>query len=931
MYKLIQISDLRVFLDYDNIPLSNPRDIAKNEFSKFIDHNFIVLNTTLRLEVIVNKNPSDFTIPQIRLNFITENLGFIIDTIQVKHMLKAINLINYFGKFQKGVITGIIEEPFTAEDAETYRQLYIQTKTPIKNKEKAEKLTQELQKYEKAKLWDAITQQRSLANKEFELLAIEAATKVELESATSAPSRMSRFTGFFSRQADTSEEEKQEKIEKLKQKLNKINEDRAKLADDLHDLVSSAEAFTECPPDFIRFRFSFIILEFSLKICEGTLDLLKYKVTKPNFNVAISPSYFILEAGIASSIFLDLQDSEAFPHILKSNSFDITVTNQSGLSVSMNSGDLELVLKLKSILRAVTALKEPVADNIDFSQYTSAATDKTKEYIAAGEEYLSKLMTTGIKSSIKLDIHIKAPEILIPLDPINPSKGILVINLGRIDITSKNITLDDNLYDQYTLHLSNFTLFNTSVYPMRELNNSSVILPITLDIILCNSLTDNYSVPNFMLSLELYNLSINLPDTFVKFVLELKQKLLEDLNDIPKPPELPPNLYKQKTTIIVTLIMKFKVAINNIYITLINQNESLTTLEINGMSLETVIKGSESVECMFNLYVIEIRDNREGVSLKHIVCNPILEPVDDEFADAVEELKQITGNLLIANGKTNVNFFMNDLRIVLSHEYCGKMLMFLQFITIEPSKRVEKTSKILSSDIRLNAELSNITLLLPLDTKDLSKRVGLFNISLSLDYNAKKIVEEDAYTSYNESALLQFKKINSVIGIFSNNTVKNTLQKKGNLLNPTQFHINYNKSLSNSELVSEVSIELDKISLDIGFRDVDFASKLAKNWSQIQPPSVPSSSPPAIKEENSPKEPVSPLKLKFASQALEVKLSDDTIYTPIPLFLFSIYQIDLNFAIRPLEKILNIHTRLHAQCFNNNKGRIIPEALFEQW
>ena len=278
-----------------------------------------------------------------------------------------------------------------------------------------------------------------MANKEFDLLQLELVALKEIESAEKNSSGFFKLS-YFSRNTD-SDEKKKEKIEKLKQNLMKINEEKLKLTNEVESLIANTVLASEFPADVERFKFSFVIQQFSLQISEGSNDLLKYVVHSPNFFISLAPSYFLVKAGIKSSEIVDSQDSLVFPYILRSTNYDLSVTNLKGLAISMNSGDLEIVMKVKSIMKTVEALKEPFVNDFDYTAYTAAATDKTKAYISEGEKYFSEVLTTGIKSSIKLDIHLKAPVFIVPLNTANLKQGMLIIDFGLIDITTSSLEI----------------------------------------------------------------------------------------------------------------------------------------------------------------------------------------------------------------------------------------------------------------------------------------------------------------------------------------------------------------------------------------------------------------------------------------------------------------------------------------------------------
>ena len=472
-------------------------------------------------------------------------------------------------------------------------------------------------------------------------------------------------------------------------------------------------------------------------------------------------------------------------------------------------------------------------------------------------------------------------------------------------------------------------------------------------------MTSNLNVPSFMFETILSKTSIILEDVAVMFVMNLHDTIMQELvklaeGEIPNERNdeiqekmdlvVDENAEIHKPNLKVGIIMKFNIIIYNVEITLIGNNESILTAEINDLKLETWIRGSNSIECDFDISFIEIRDNRKDVLLNKIVCNPLLQPVgDDEFADAQEELKQLSVHIT-KDDKAKIKVFMNDLRIIVPSDIIEKLSNFTKHISPKSSTKQLETkpkndakvltseNKISSTNIEFLGELQNISLLLPLSTNDLSQRVGCFNLSVTMKYNAKKTVEGNDYVSYDEHCEIEFSKINTVIGLFFNNSVRNTHQKKEFLLEPTQFVIIFNKFLQENELLSEIKISIDKVHLELGFRDFEFANQLIKNFKQISPASDSSNHEslqrvPQESSQSSLKQPTTKIFLNLA--AVELRLSDDTVFISLPLIFLSISQLAINASIRSEEKSVNLCCRLQALCYNCTKTETKLEPLIE--
>ncbi|OMJ95240.1 hypothetical protein SteCoe_1454 [Stentor coeruleus] len=930
MYKLVQINGFRVYMDYNIFVKKEGRDLAAKEFVEEIRHNYILPHSFLKLQAVVNKKVNDFSIPQIQLEVETSKFSLKIDTVQVAYLSKTGKFFSLFTKFQKGIVGNIKEESFTEDEAENYKKAYLESKCLVKNKKKQEKVFSILEGIEKNKIWDEIIQQRKIADKELELEKQEAAVQEELKTTSKSSSK---FLGIFSRKDNTNDKEKKAQIEKLQKQIKKINEERENLTKEFENLVSDVETSLEFPSDFIRFVFKFYIKELSLMIVQEKTEFMAYRVKRPKCEIKIAPSFYVCKAGISGSELLDLQDSTVFPYIIKSSGYKFELTNKGGLSISLSSGDLEIIVKLRTILKTVNAIKEATANTINYSQYTHNANAKTKKYIAQGEKYLSQVMKNGIKTSLKLNIHLKAPKIIIPHDPENTQTGLLVVDFGSIILTSSPEKIYDNLYDKYTFILQNFEIYALNIKTESEVPNC-LLKPITIDIILYNSLTQNLEVPALMVEIVFHYISIILEDITIMFLLNLKKSILNELSDFSKPQPIDPELLKVKKDIKIGLMMKFAFKIEKIDITIIYNSISLATTEIIDIGIGILIKETKNVDIDFHIGFIELRDNRKRIKINKIICNPIFQTKDLEFTENNDELKQFSGNILY-DGTVSIEVFLNDLRITVPAEFCGQVLNFVKVVTggsdlivkaldkKRKKKHEEISPKISSGSIKLKAQLSNITILLPLDAKKLGKRVAMFNVSISVRFSSKKIVENNVYLTYNDSAAVKFKKIESIIGLFTDNTVKGTHQKTENLLMPTKFDLKYKKTLKNTILSSSITLTLGEIAFDIGFRDLDFFKKLGQTWKSLN-----ISSPPPKTDK---KPPSTLLNLSLTSSSLSLKFTDDTHIKPVSLVFACINKLNLSLNLNGNEISAKIYSKLYAQCYSIKDLQHITEALIEKW
>ena len=887
LFKLVQVSNLRMFLDYEDLPEMTNEQMAKKELESGFGHNYLLPGLDLRLEAVVNKDKEDLSLPQLRVDFKVPKLSAGIDTIQLKHALKTINYINLFSTFQKGVFQSNPEVEFTPEVAEKYRIIFMQTKTITKNKKKTEALVKEMEEIERDIKYESILQQRALATKELELAKLEAATKEEIESASAAPSTLSKLSGFFSRKPATNDDEKREKVAKLREKLNEINESKERLRKEVENFISTDDQITVFPDDYIKNVFKFSIEHVDLKMVRGQEELLQVYIENPNIDFDLQNSAFFVNGGIQGFRLVDLSDHSKYSDIVTAGCYSISLNNKSGLAISMKSGDLRIYTKIRPILKTVEAFKDPFVNEFNYSHYTENAAEKTKQYIAAGEKYLAEVMKTGLNVTLHINIDLKAPKIFIPIQPDNPELGLLVIDFGKVLITNSPRKVSNRLYDMFSFKLLDFVIWVDESYP--ETRNSEYLLePVSIELTLLKSLEgpDNLDfneyeiqfmsqefIPNLMMNLNLNQIKLNVKDSDLIFLNTLKKVLIKEVEHISKPP-INKDLIKLNEPIEISIVFQFNFRLRSIILNLITNQKSFATAEVTDLILNTLIVDSKNARCDFYLACIELRDNREGIKLSKVICNPaLLVSEDDEFTDALEELNQFSGHFLY-DGSTSIRLVMNDLRVVASPDMVSELV----------------------------------------------------NVSVSFDYSIIKKVENSAYSEYEETSVLNVKRIMSVIGMFSSNTVKNTHQKAGNLIEPTQLFLRYSKKASEF-FVPSVKFSLDQTFIDFGFRDADFFNKLLSNWESLKTLKTQKHQDIASTADSKPMQDLPRLSFEVCLSDFVVQINDDTLVKPIRLAQLSVSQSTLKGKTDKVLQNLEFRSKLSSICYNEQD----TEEIIEPW
>ena len=118
---------------------------------------------------------------------------------------------------------------------------------------------------------------------------------------------------------------------------------------------------------------------------------------------------------------------------------------------------------VKEISRSVVRALQ--GEELDFSFYKNAATEKALEYISTGKDFIESIKKGEYKhQAMDISVLLTAPIFLIPESIFYPEKPCLIIDSGAISLTSalvsyskevnyKELADPDKLYDRYLLGL----------------------------------------------------------------------------------------------------------------------------------------------------------------------------------------------------------------------------------------------------------------------------------------------------------------------------------------------------------------------------------------------------------------------------------------------------------------------------------------------
>lgn len=128
-YKLVSLDEIGFFLDYnsattttdiiENFPL-----VARMELEIPHPHRYILKPVSLKINVHINKNNSNLSIPQISLSLVCSGVSSSLEARQFTHILKLLDFLRVFQNWQKGITIERDEFDFTYAEDLQYRVIY---------------------------------------------------------------------------------------------------------------------------------------------------------------------------------------------------------------------------------------------------------------------------------------------------------------------------------------------------------------------------------------------------------------------------------------------------------------------------------------------------------------------------------------------------------------------------------------------------------------------------------------------------------------------------------------------------------------------------------------------------------------------------------------------------------------------------------------
>jgi hypothetical protein len=887
-YKKASLSNFYLFLD-EGPEAESFEEVLQKEIEGKIDHSYILEPSNYELKARLNLNPKKNS--ENLYDFELDNKKIIlgVDCFQLKHVMKILEYLDAFAHFSKGIERTLQEPDLPEDEALKYREKYKIYRVVMKsNQKKGKREKDELEIIEQQFNVYSLIQNRKVADKQLELLRKQESIKEEIKKteAENTQGTLSKLSSFFWGKSDDkkkeNDEKKNKKIEDMNQKLQEILQEQEKLAEEMNQLVGKSEEFQKFPKDFVLYSISLCFHKTVFNLKDSNKTLILFKMNELKVITGIRESSLCCKLGIKNTKIKDfIHPGSHSKYLMMGSSLAAEYEDLENAIFHLKSGGFELFCNFSTIFQVKDSLLSVFSDTSSqlTAGFMSQMSSTTSEYIESGQKFMKEFLEGKSQSSLQLFIDIKAPVIFLPLDPKASSQTLMVVDVGHLLGKTSSAKEEKFLFNVYNFELNQIRIAAVKDCPDHHKWKKMEIFDVLqetsffLEGKMCTQV--QYECPSIKVDVKFNHISFNVRNDILDLAVGLYSAVLAQ---IPELPEAAPKTqvettetYKDQMKKLKHVIgIQFLLHIKSFALKVVENDSDLASFSVFSLQFSTNLLSDSSVISEIRINRLEFDDLRNSVLLSKVISNPILEEIND-----LPDCDQIKLNLLLKpkDDLLDLGIYVSDLRLVLEPSlFLSLSVYFSVPLSKLPSSSPKKDKKIAfmystKFNSRLVAQLSNFEVWLPSAAEVLTRRTGYFSMGAFLEYKSledyisysnldgEELSRE--YKSIQNEATFELTNLGGFVGIVNKNRVVLSEERTFDLLPPTRVGIEYKclkqlqekeekeeneeneeKEEKENQVITSVSINLESIQVEIGFRDIQFFLKLSENWSKLATPEV---------------------------------------------------------------------------------------------
>jgi hypothetical protein len=904
--KRLKIEGMSVYIDfsenYDLISCSGSE--VSNQFLIFIshehqnesinlNHQFLILDSSLSIDLYVNQNGEDLSKPQVSAQIYDFKIEIRLDLEQITRAGKIVQYISEYSEYKNRCLNYHIrarDENSIEEYKQDYKAwLFCRDYKDIKIQEQARELRRKMENIEKDYTYEEIKSFRNLVKGGLRFKALEEEklkeiSKIEDSNKGSILGGIWSLIGYGKRQEEIErlEQEKKVMIDQLKAEIDMIRLMEAQHNQDIEDLLNHTSAFKNLPPDYTRFHILVSMESFRIAVTHESCSLLDIEVSSTTLELFKRISSIKFDIRISKlSIYDLLSNSAVFPKLVYATEINLSVDNYSKIYIDASSSDVYFIINLEFYHGLHKRLKKTLYKEFDVKFYQKKVIEKAEEVYSISQKYVADSLNSGASGDISLNISLKAPVFFFPNDT-NSLNSVFVIDLGYIKSESLKEERNGLWYYAYDFILkdlemvivrdcTDLTRWNLGKYDF-------ILKPLTVECRLFKSMVDDLILPSIIFESRMCKVEFFLNEEDLEFIVKLGDTYVRKASYL-----IHDFRYEHHDDRSVAVIVESENShIKNISAQLLFELDSVNlnlrdsereVIKISTSNLTWLVDISKNmIEGDIKLEKLEIIDTRQEIAFNYIISNPLHylstgSEDDEDFRDAEEEIKyQIRAGFKIfpARDFLELACLISNIRIVIFPEFVNSLERFVNKLSIESKDEYydnsphsgrprkvnmvdEMNAKVISVEYNITASvaLNEFELWLPMDCADINSAVANLSFSPVITFNSSR----EYAVSYNQlgqvidrnlvflddEGTLEIRHLNVMRGYTRNNKVRRTIEQFSDLINPCRIGVDY-RAMSKKEgiITQHAKVQVESIDVVFGFRDIFFFKQLISGWSKSE-------------------------------------------------------------------------------------------------
>ncbi|CAG9310720.1 unnamed protein product [Blepharisma stoltei] len=921
-FKLVSVKGLSVFFDFESGILNcseqekSLEKFARDELSYSIPHKFLIDPINTKIELIFGLDSENHESPLFSLSLDQDDLKLGLYGNQMTHFLKLIDYMLLYDTFIDGIRSHIEERKFKKSESRNYKETYAlfrsknfsQTKTDKKDAEQLRKILCDMEKGIKL---ENIKKYRKRVIQESELVKQEEEKRKEINELENDKSSFgfSTIKGWFGAKNEPDTKKKAKKIEAEKE-LKYILEQKKKLKND-----NKNKKIVEESPSWVKIILVFSIRRISAHISNNNQPLIYGEIDDFMVNLGIRPTSVFIFVKFDNYLLHDnIAKSVCYPYVLQGGAVSIEIDTYPEKSLKIKAEEAKIWINVESLYTLTEVFVEIFIKKVDISKYKEKASKIVANFIEKGEKIFQNAIQTGTKKRIEMDIMIKAPLIIIPIDFHSFEHPALYIDFGTFKVVSLNAEINKQQYDKYQISSENSRMSSNTLSDQINGNKNweveGIIEPLAIDIVILIPKSTNTNDPRIKLSVMLEKLEMQISDkqlcliyqilgNFMNFEKSYNNSLSpiddnsEEENDL-----IERQAFKDVIKDMENIIeMAASADIKEINFRIIENSQIFTQFFINGIHYD--IKTNPIGDVITNFYIskLSLRDMRPNIKFRDVISNPLYDILDcDEFAEEAEEVPQVKGmvHIIPKEDKLDVGFRINDVRIILSSSYVIFLYNFLmknsELMTkhfddsLRRSKNKEVYKTITHFHTRYTLFFSSVELWLPQNMSNSRSKIANIYLTFSSIYSSSV----EIYSTYDilwrrvkriyvwrdDEANVDFRQLGVLLG-YADKTQMKPDRITRDLIAPTRMSVQFRLEKSTEKGTQlHTDFEIESLCIYFGFREVLFFTEWVTPWLAID---WDSSSSGSLEDPDKPFREIVNNSFSYVCSSLQLFLIEDTI------------------------------------------------------